>query len=194
MVFSILTLTSPPMSCHILSFLAFPPAVSVRPLTPRSGYLTSHKSGWATSFCWRQRIRRHGFHQLPPIFRDTRNWEIRKLGRATSWHSWPFFYWENDDNPLGLGMFGVSYFSDKAIGVSWGRRMLRWHAHIPTVSHCHAKENCKYSTNSRYQYILEMERYVSCDIYIYIYIYIYSVKYIYIYRVSNIYIYYSYII
>ena len=50
---------------------------------------------------------------IAPIFRDTRNWEIRKLGRATSW---PFFYWENDDNPLGLGMFGVSCFQTKPLG------------------------------------------------------------------------------
>ena len=26
-----------------------------------------------------------------------------------------FFYWENDDNPLGLGMFGVSCFQTKPL-------------------------------------------------------------------------------
>ena len=101
------------MSCHILSFLAFPPAVSVRPLTPRSGYLTSHKSGWATSFCWRQRIRRHGFHQLPPFL------ETLEIGKFENWEE-PlhglFFGGENDDNPLGLGMFGVSCFQTKPLG------------------------------------------------------------------------------
>ena len=160
------------MSCHILSFLAFPPAVSVRPLTPRSGYLTSHKSGWATSFCWRQRIRRHGFHQLPPFL------ETLEIGKFENW-----------EEPLH-GLF----FIGKMMIIHWvwgclGYPVFR-QSHWGILRPEDAEMACSYtycislSCQGELQVLNQLQVPVytgNGEVCIMWYIYIYSVKYIYIY-------------